>query len=323
MPEPILQALDFSRGVVDYYISLNSNNSINATGAKIIVAKGAVRNDPDNYKTDYSSMSNVRIKGGSWVSPNKSGNSGTTFSFAHCRNITLENMDIRTTHADGHAIELVGCDGVNIRKCTILAQGTGKATSVEEMVQIDLATPLTAPFLEAKFQNGLPCKNITVSDCTITGSRGLGANFAGREPKFINKYRSNIKVLNNKLTGKTSEALALFNTINATVKNNTIITNSKRTGDSHSIGCHVALFGTIPGFSKGKITVEKNTIKGGRQAFQLCSHTKSQYGTLQIKNNKLYCKKGKANALKVTVNAKKKKSAKKVINKKNTLKKWK
>jgi len=308
---------------LSHFIPLMSNSTIDARGATIIVNKGAVRNDTSNYKTGYNSMSNIKIIGGKWISAHEDGCSGTTFSFAHCQNITLEKMDIRTTNAQGHAIELVACKNVTIKDCKVIAQGKSKKKSVEEMIQIDLAAPHTAPFLKSKYQNGLACKNIKVIGCTITGSRGLCANYAKEDKKYRKKYHDKILVKNCTITGRTSEALALFNAINVEVKNNKIITKSKRTGSPYSIGCHVALFGKISKFSKGKIRIYDNVIKGGRQGFQICSHSKSRYGSLIIKNNKLYSKKGKSRALVIQPNIKRKPSVRKAVRSGNVLYKWK
>ncbi len=297
------------------YLRLDSNYTLDATGATIIVSGGATRNS--RYTTDYSSMSNIRIKGGTWLSSNSQGNSGTAFSFAHCSNIVLENMDIRTSNAEGHAIELVGCRGVTIRNCKVFAQGSGKNKSVEEMIQIDLAAPATAPFLSSVYQNGLACKNITITGCTVSGNRGICANYANADKKFRNSYHDNIVITNNYIIGNKAEGLALFNTNNAKVTGNTIISNSKRLKESYSVGCHLAMFGKAKkAFKKGTITIRNNTIKGGKAGFQIASHTKTKYGKVVIKNNKLYCKKGKKNALKVYSGIKRKV-------KKNKLRKWK
>lgn len=49
---------------------------------------------------------------------------------------------------------------------------------------------------------------------------------------------------------------------------------------------------------KAKVTVSGNTIKGGRQAFNVVSKKGSQYGgSFTVKNNKLYCSTGKDNAI--------------------------
>lgn len=291
------------------YIRLNTNNRIDASGATIIVSKHATRNDPSNYRKDYSSMKNIRITGGTWLSNKAKGNSGTTFSFAHCQDIVLENMMIKTTNAEGHAIELVGCKNVRIEGCRIEAQGKGKSKSVEEMVQIDLAAPKTAPFLSRKFQNGLTCRNITVKDCVIRGNRALTCNFAKVDKKFRNRYHSNITVTGCTLTGTKSEAFALFNTDTAIIKNNTMISNSSRTKESYSVGCHVSVFGKAPAFSKGSILIEGNTIKGGRQGFFLSSHTSERYGKVILKDNSFYAKNGVAYAAMIAKNTSNKSSA--------------
>ena len=294
---------------IPYPIKLNSNQTIDATGATLVVSKSAARNDPANYRKDYESMSNIVIRGGTWISDKKKGNKGTTFSLAHCRNIRMEGMSIRTTNAEGHAIELVGCKDVTIKNCSVFAQGKGKAKSVEEMIQIDLAAPHTAPFLPSRYRNGLACSNITIDGCVVTGNRGICANYAKKDKKYRNKCHDRITVKNCIVTGNKSEALALFNAGNVNVINNTIVTRSSRTGTAYSIGCHLAVFGTISNLTASRNVVTGNTIKGGRQGFQLCSHSKSRYGSLVINNNRIYCKKGIGNALVVTPNTKGRSSA--------------
>lgn len=303
-------------------IDVYGNVKLDATGATLIVADEAVRNDGGELKKGYDSMSNITIIGGKWISESKDGNPGTSFSFSHAKNITLKNMDIRCASADGHGVEFVSCKNVVMKNCKVIAQGKGRKNSVEESVQIDLDTPRTAPYLPDDLHDGTPCKNVTIDHCTIKGCRGLCASFPSSEKKYWKKYHDKIVVKNCTITGTKAEALALFNANNVTVKNNKIISKSHRVNQAYSIGCHLALFGKIKAFSKGKNVVTGNTIKGGRQGFQMCSHTKSRYGKLTIKNNKCYSKKGKANALKITVNASGKRSAIRLVKKGNKLRKW-
>ena len=308
------------------YLRVNSDMILDATGATLIVYDCAIRNDAGELKKGYNSMANIRIMGGTWKSYNKGGNAGTSFSFTHARNITLENLDIRTADADGHGIELVACKNVTIRNCKVIAQGSGKAKSVEESIQIDLAAPKTAPYLIGRpyLWDGTPCRNISITGCTIKGSRGLCSNYAKNDKKHINRYHDRILVEKCRITGTRSEALALFNATNVTVRNNTIITKNNRVKEAYSIGCHLAVFGTakVSAYAKGKTLIEKNTIKGGRQGFNMCSHTRARYGKLVIRNNKLYCKKGEKNALHVAYNAGHKRSAKKIVRSGNKLFQW-
>ena len=311
------------RYYLSHFIPVNSNNTIDARGATIVVKKGAVRNDPRNYRTGYNSMSKVTVIGGTWLSANKDGCTGTTFSFAHSNNITLKDMNIRSTNAEGHAIELVACRNISIRNCTVIAQGKSRQTSAEEMIQVDLASPKNAPFLKKEFQNGLACQNITISGCTVTGSRAVGITYPKKDKQYLKKYHKNITIKNCRLTGNTAEGLALFNAINVTVKNNRIISKSNRTKSAYSSGCHVTLFAKIPAFAKGKISIRNNIIKGGRTGFQICSHSKVRYGTLIIKKNRLYSKKGKKRALLIELNPKGKESVKRIKASWNKKRKWK
>jgi hypothetical protein len=47
-----------------------------------------------------------------------------------------------------------------------------------------------------------------------------------------------------------------------------------------------------------RLYITGNTIKGGRQAVQVYSHTSSKFGYVTVTGNKLYCRKGAQNALK-------------------------
>ena len=303
---------------LDDSIRVRSNQTIDATGATIYLVRAAVRNSTSTFKTDYSSLKNLTIKGGKWRTKNPNGTSGTTFSFAHSSNIKLLNMDIACTSPKGHAIELVACNNVTIQGCTITPKGTSKAKGQQEMLQIDLATPKTAPFLaktDKKLQNGLACKNIHVIGNTITGDRAVCCNHASKEAKYKKYYHENIEVRNNTLIGRKAEALALFNTITATITGNTIICYSSRVKEAYSVGLHVALFGKVKAFSsRANIVVANNIIKGGRSAFHILSHTKYKYKKLTIQNNQLYCKKGKKKALSISTVKKVKKSNNKCYN---------
>ena len=284
-------------------IRVRSNQKIDATGATIYLARAAVRNATSTFKTDYSSLKNLTIKGGKWRTYNSKGTSGTTFSFAHSSNIILDGLDIYCTSPTGHAIELVACKNVTIKNCVITPKGTSKAKGQQEMLQIDIATPKTAPFLaktSKKLQNGLACKDIYVLNNTIIGDRAVCCNHPSKEKKFKKYYHENIVIKDNNLTGRKAEALAVFNTITATITGNKIVTKSKRINEAYSVGLHVALFGKAKAFStKANIVVTDNIIKGGRSAFHILSHTKYRYKKLTIKNNKLYCKTGKKRALSI------------------------
>ena len=278
-----------------YYLNsallIPSNCTLDATGAVIISRIAAVRNLA--RKTDYNDLKNVTIIGGTWKSAVKGGY-GTGFQFAHASGITMKNMTIINTCYEGHAIELVACKNVVIDNCKVIAQGKKPAVCGEEMIQIDVATKKTAPFLSGKLLNNAGCRDVTIRKCTVKGSRAVGVNFAVSGKGF----HKNIKVKDCKLTGLTSEGLALFNTINAEVTGNTIISNGNKLDDVSSVGLHLdILYGNSPWMAKGTYVISGNTIKGGRQALEVYSHMSSKFGKVKITSNKLYCKSGKKNAL--------------------------
>lgn len=306
-----------------YYIKatiwVKSNQSITATGATIISQTDAFRNKPT--KTNYNSIKNFTVDGGIWKNVSKTGHKKTMVQFSHARDITIKNATIYCAYT-GHAMEIIACKNVTIDSCKLIPLGKYPSNCVEEQLQIDIATPKTAPTLKkygSQFVKGQTCQNITVTNCTITGARGLCTNYAAKEKKYQNKFHKNVVIKNCKITGKTSEAVALFNVIGATVENNTIITKSKRTGTAYSVGCHIAMFGKAPSsMSKAVYNVNNNTIKGGRQGFYVYSHSASKFGKIVAKNNKCYAKAGKEKAIWLDHNSVIKKTLKK-----NKMYKWK
>ncbi len=291
---------------LDGALHISSNQTINAKGATIVCKKCVMFNIPT--QTKYKSIENFTLNGGYWKYPNKNGNSGSSIKIIHGNNITIKNVRLNHAKASGHSIELVACKNVVISNCVITPLGSS-GSQTEEAVQLDVATHTTAYFLESSpfksslaktLQNGATCKNITIQNNTIIGNRGVVANYTrGENGKYLKKLHTNIVIKNNKITGLKGEGVSLFNTKSATVCDNTIISKASGSGSAYTIGLHFACFGSNSKLSKGKITVINNTVKGGRQAMQIYSHTSSKYGTVIIKKNKLYCKKGKGSALKV------------------------
>ena len=286
-----------------YSLRVSSNMTINAGSATVICAKAIMVNIPEC--ADYKAIENLTVNGGIWKSESENGASGSSIKITHGNNIKFNNMKVRHNNALGHTIELVACKNVSIKNCNFAPLGTEKSKT-EEAIQLDIASHTTAYFLESEpfntliakqLQNGAACQNITIANCTITGNRGIVANYTAKEDgKYLKKLHNNIVLKNNKITSAGGEAVALFNTKNATVSGNKIICNAKGS-DSYTVGLHFDNFGKTNELKSGKITVKNNTVKGGRQAFMIYSHTASKYGKVTISSNKLYCKKGKKAAL--------------------------
>ena len=304
---------------VEAVIDIGDNTTIIADGATIIQVNdglGLIKHTVD--KVSYKSISHVTIQGGTWK--NVVNNKGCTmFRFVHGSDLNFKDVTVETNY-QGHALELIACKDVIVEGCQLYAanDATKSKDSVEEALQIDIATPKTAPGVLAstgdeKFVKGQTCSNITIKNCTVSGSRGICANFASSESKYKNKFHTNITITNCKATGESAEGIVLFNTVGATIKNCTIRSNSTRKDEAYSIGLHLALMG------KNKISTEYtnvilgNKIYGYRQALQIYSHTSFQYGKTTVKNNKAWASK-KETAYQL-------KSCKKLVNSKNTAKK--
>ena len=288
---------------LQYLIRIGDNTSIIAEGATIIqreMKRGIISHNVD--ADNYGALKNISITGGKWISESNTGQY-TMIRFAHAKDIKLSNMEIVTNY-ESHGIEIIACKNVTIKNCKLYAEGKKRKDSVEEALQIDVATKTTAPGVwnetgNEKLVKGQTCSNITIKDCEISGGRGVCANYASKENKYLGKFHDKITIENCKITGETAEGVALFNTLNSTVKNNVITSNSTRTKEAYSVGLNIIMMGKAPSaVRKAKVTVSGNTIKGGRQAFNVVSKKGSQYGgTFTVKNNKLYCSTGKDNAI--------------------------
>lgn len=276
---------------VEAVIDIGDNTTIIADGATIIQqvnGLGLIKHGVD--KINYKSIQNVKIQGGTWK--NKVNSKGCTmFRFAHGNNLTFKDVKIETNY-QGHALELIACKNVTVNGCNLYAANkkTRSKNSVEEALQIDIATPITAPGVyestkNKKFVSGQTCKNITVKNCKVSGSRGICANFASKEKKYLGKYHMGITIDNCKAIGESGEGIALFNAVGIKVNNCMIRSNSIRKKEAYSVGLHLALMGKNKISEKYSNIITKNKIYGYRQALNIDSHDTSLYGKTTVKNN--------------------------------------
>ena len=304
---------------IDTYLRPGNNTTINAGDHTITSGSGVIINDPT--AASYDNFKNLTINGGVWKISSSSGLKGTMMRISYASNISINDATVYCNYT-GHGIELIACNGVSINGCKLIPQGKCPKKCVEEQLQIDLATPKTAPGLyrlSPKLCNGTPSKNISVTNCIVSGARGICASFPGSEAKYrkAGNYHSNITIENCTITGKSAEALALFNTTSATVKNCRVTTKTPLKRNSYSVGLAVAYQkGSSPKTSlKNKVVIENNIVKGGRQGIFVFSHTSKKFGNVIVKKNRAYARSGKRNAIRV-ISAKKKQVSK------NKTKKW-
>ncbi len=282
---------------ISQVIKIGSNTTIDATGATIIqtnagVRKGLIKNEVDGY--NYNAIHDVTIIGGTWKKQRNT--TVTTFMrFAHGKNLKFKDLTIISNY-QSHGIELIACRDSLISNCTIKAEnnGTKSYDSVEDAIQIDVATPITAPGVYSetkskKYVNGQICKNITVTGCNIYGARGICANYASKEVSFKNSYHRDITITNNTITGATSQGIALYNTIGCLIQGNVIKTTSTRENLAYPSGINLYLFGTKIG---GQNRIINNKIYGMKRGIYTNSKRGSYYGRAIISGNMIYVKKG-------------------------------
>lgn len=302
---------------------LRSNMSIEAEGATIICEKPIAFNIPE--KTDYKAAADISINGGTWKSEAE-GYYASSFKFTHASNIKLTNMKIRAANLSGHSIELVACKNVVIDNCDIAGLGSSDSLT-EEAVQLDIASSVTAPFLQGvpfrtdladKLYNKAGCKNITIKNSRIVGNRGVAANHTKNDGDAINSIHENITLTGNNITGLKGEGVVLFNAKSAIVKNNKIRSLRKGKSDAYTVGLHITTFSNDKALKKAVFKITGNTIYGGRQAVMVYSHSGIKFGKAVIEKNKLFCKAGKEFAIHA-----KEQSINKVVIKSNIVKTYK
>lgn len=287
-----------------YYIKkplqIDSNQKLYAKGAKIICLESAFRGKVPS-KGNYNSVKNITVDGGTWTHINKEGTSGTMIQFAHGQNITVKNVNVSCNYK-GHGIELIAVKDVVIDNCKVTPVGSCPTNCHEEQIQIDIATPATAPAVAshgAHLVQGQICQNVTIKNCTVSGARGICANFTMTENgKYLNRFHKNIVIKNNRIQGKTGEALALFQVVGAVVQDNQIITTNNNIGETYSTGLHIAMFGKAPSeMGSALFRVKGNVIKGGMFGVLVNSaDSSSWFGKLDMQNNKCYAKAGQNKA---------------------------
>lgn len=283
-----------------YYLSkpiyLSDGVEFDATGATIYCDTFIFMSPVG--EPNYKSLQNVTLKGGTWRSTSKDGFRASSFHIRHSRDITISDMDIQVSNYEGHTMEFVACKNITVKNCKIKCLGKPVKNSNQEQIQIDLAAPSTATDTKER-TNGGTCDNIKIIGCTVQGCRAVCANWAAKDKgKYLNKFHTNITIKDCKLTGVTSEALALFNTPNATITGNTLISKAPSSRGVYAKGCQIVLFGKVPGkIKKRDLKIQKNVIKGAVHGLRIASATSSEFNKLTLKNNKLYAKSGLGGAL--------------------------
>ena len=266
---------------------VKSGMHIEATGATITADKDLFMNQPD--KAGYSAITNFSVNGGTWLFSSSKGFDKSSVKLAHGQNIRLTNMTVNHNNYSGHGFEIIACKDVLIENCTLTPVGNPPKSSVEEMIQLDIAASKTAPYVYAlnhSLTNGACCQNVTIKGCTITGCRGICANFASskEDEKYLSKFHSNINIINCNITGAVSEGVMLYNVTGGKITGNTIISKNPKRDNSRAVGLHI---GSYANGKTKKMVISNNTIKGKMLAIQFWP-LNAKFKKLTISKNKVY-----------------------------------
>ena len=281
-------------------IIARSNTYIDATGA-IIYGDGDLIIGPCDYGYgDYSyRLKNFSVKGGLWKNHNANGEEDVGIRIAFADNVTFDGLNMEYCNYEGHSFEIIASSNVTVKNCRISALGTPKAGSVEEQIQVDIAsTSANSPSLPAYLLNGATCHNIKIQNNTVTGCRAVCANFT--KARYPGNCHTNITVEGNTLIATNAEALALFNTTSATIRNNTCISygrksNSSLASDAYYSGCHIRLqraVSTGDAYNYRNIIVSGNTFKGEQFGLRIGSTDTNGFRSVQVTGNRMFAATG-------------------------------
>lgn len=197
----------------------------------------------------YEGTNNIHIKGGT-ITHNGNETPRNMFLLFHARNIKFKNVTFKNI-VSTHAIDLVGCENVEILSCKFLGYDHSKSTKkFREVIQIDVAGQTGAGLDIDKYPNTSLCfdgtrtRNVTIKNCLFDKSETLppphnciGTHSQVEKPLNGDNRSNNIRILNNTFIG------------------NGIITISKDDGNITKAGKCIRLI------QMSDVTIEGNIIK--------------------------------------------------------------
>ena len=277
-------------------IVARSNTSIDATGATIYGSGNLLIGPCDFGVGDYDyRLKNFSVTGGNWKTYENNGENNVGFRLAFADNITFDGLTMDYCNYESHSFEIIACSNVTIKNCKITALGTPRKNSAEEQIQLDISsTDANAPSLPESLHNGATCHNVKILNNTVTGCRAVCTNFT--KARYAGNCHTNIVVEGNKLYARNAEALALFNTTTATVRNNVCISYGKKSdssfaSDAYYSGCHIRLQRTVStgdSYDNRKYIISGNTFKGEQFGLRIGSTDTKGFRSIRVTGNKMY-----------------------------------
>ena len=197
----------------------------------------------------YEDVNNISVTGGIII---HNGNDipRNMFSLFHARNIKFENVTFKNIVAS-HAIDLVGCENVEIQSCKFLGYDHTKSNEkFREVIQIDVCGQTGTGYdteiypVDSKCFDGTRTKNVLIENCIFDKSDTLppAHNCIGTHSQVANSLEGDVR------------------SNNITIRNNVfigngLITTEKDDGDISKAGKCIRLI------QMSDVTIEGNIIK--------------------------------------------------------------
>lgn len=157
-----------------------------------------------------SSITNVLFEGLSFrgrFSGIGTGN-GNAITMHHAQGVTFRKCNWSETNISGHALDLMGCNGIIVDDCTFKGYnpGTGSNKEYTEAIQLDYSMSGGGGTDDAASYDGLPSINVTVQNSkflpqTIGGVTYPAPNPIGSHNRVQTQWIENIRFINNYVEG--------------------------------------------------------------------------------------------------------------------------
>ncbi|MGG7058460.1 BppU family phage baseplate upper protein [Clostridium tertium] len=197
----------------------------------------------------YEGVNNISVTGGIIIH-NGNDTPRNMFSLFHARNIKFENVTFKNIVAS-HAIDLVGCENVEIQSCKFLGYDNTKSNEkFREVIQIDVCGQTGTGYdteiypVDSKCFDGTRTKNVLIENCIFDKSDTLppAHNCIGTHSQVANSLEGDVR------------------SNNITIRNNVfigngLITTEKDDGDISKAGKCIRLI------QMSDVTIEGNIIK--------------------------------------------------------------
>lgn len=266
---------------------LNKNTVIQQTtkaknqkqGLLILVNRGDM--EKGTKYSGYNGVHDVKITGDGTGVINKRGYLCAAILMGHNKNITIENIKFTNMNETSHFIEMDASQNVLIQNCEFSGMGSVKSNSEKEAINLDTPDTLTGGFSGTfSKMDKTPNQNVTIKNCSFKNlPTAIGTHMYSDESTHTTKYmHTNIKILNNTISGCKAYGIRVLNWNGVTISGNTFSGITGRTSSQTQLSESV----TIMMQGVYKPLVENNVVKNSDRFMQIKTY-KYTDGTVSSK----------------------------------------